>query len=178
MNYDVLLLSGGLSYADENQPPCDSFGRLVEPLASSRPWMVTHGNHEIEKIPLLISTPFKAYRAHILIMGSYTNFGTDSDQYKWLQGDLSHVNRWQNPWLIALIHAPWYNRNTTHQGGDDSMKESMEQVLHDEKVDIVFAGHVHAYEHFTKVFDNQANPCGFVHITIGYRGNREGLASK
>lgn len=202
MNYDVLLLPGDLSYADYKQPLWDSFGRLVEPLASSRPWMVTQGNHEIEQIPLLVSKPFKAYNArwkmpyqesgspsnlfysfevagaHILMLGSYAEFGTDSDQYNWLQEDLSRVNRRQTPWLIALIHAPWYNTNTAHQGEGDDMKEAMEQLLHDAKVDIVFAGHVHAYERFTRVFKNQANPCGSVHITIGDGGNREGLASE
>ncbi|KAJ0958677.1 putative Acid phosphatase [Helianthus annuus] len=40
-NYDVLLLPGDLSYADMLQPLWDSYGRLVEPLASQRPWMVT-----------------------------------------------------------------------------------------------------------------------------------------
>jgi hypothetical protein len=50
-DYDVLLLPGDLSYADFVQPRWDSFGRLVEPLASARPWMVTTGNHEIEKLP-------------------------------------------------------------------------------------------------------------------------------
>lgn len=202
MNYDVLLLPGDLSYADYKQTLWDSFGRLVEPLASSRPWMVTQGNHEIEKIPLLVSKPFKAYNArwkmpyqesgspsnlfysfevagaHILMLGSYAEFGTDSDQYKWLQGDLSRVNRRQTPWLIALIHAPWYNTNTAHQGEGDDMKEAMEQLLHDAKVDIIFAGHVHAYERFTRVFKNQGIPCGSVHITIGDGGNREGLASE
>jgi hypothetical protein len=202
MNYDVLLLPGDLSYADYRQPLWDSFGRLVEPLASSRPWMVTQGNHEIEKIPLLVSTPFKAYNArwkmpyqesgspsnlyysfevagaHILMLGSYAEFGTDSDQYRWLQGDLSRVNRRKTPWLIALIHAPWYNTNTAHQGEGDDMKDAMEELLHAAKVDIVFAGHVHAYERFTRVFKNRPNPCGSVHITIGDGGNREGLASR
>ena len=64
----------------------------------------------------------------------------------WNQGDLSRVNRRRTPWLIALIHAPWYNTNTAHQGEGDDMKEAMEQLLHVAKVDIVFAGHVHAYE--------------------------------
>lgn len=109
VNYDVFLSPGDLSYADARQPLWDSFGRLVEPLASARPWMVTQGNHEIEKIPILVRKPFRAYNArwkmpyqesgsasnlyysfevageHILMLGSYTDFGTDSDQYKWLQ---------------------------------------------------------------------------------------------
>ncbi|KAK6944019.1 Iron/zinc purple acid phosphatase-like C-terminal domain [Dillenia turbinata] len=61
-NYDMLLLPGDLSYADYVQSRWDNFGRLVEPLASSRPWMVTQGNHEIEKIPI-VQKPFKAYNA-------------------------------------------------------------------------------------------------------------------
>src|SRR5438105_14464665 len=62
-DYDVLLLPGDLSYADLVQPRWDSYGLLVEPLASARPWMVTEGNHEIEKIPLIEPKPFKAYNA-------------------------------------------------------------------------------------------------------------------
>ena len=60
-SHDMLLLPGDLSYADYVQNLWDSFGRLVEPLASSRPWMVTQGNHEIENLPLV--TSFKAYNA-------------------------------------------------------------------------------------------------------------------
>ncbi|BAT15912.1 Os12g0150700 [Oryza sativa Japonica Group] len=50
-DYDVALVAGDLSYADGKQPLWDSFGRLVQPLASARPWMVTEGNHEKEKTP-------------------------------------------------------------------------------------------------------------------------------
>lgn len=42
-DYDVFLLPGDLSYADTQQPLWDTFGRLVEPYASRRPWMVTEG---------------------------------------------------------------------------------------------------------------------------------------
>jgi hypothetical protein len=107
-NYDVLLLSGDLSYADYYQPRWDSFGELVEPYASARPWMVTQGNHDVEVIPIFVES-FRAYDmrwqmphkesgsdsnlyysfevagVHVIMLGSYAKFDKDSDQYKWLQ---------------------------------------------------------------------------------------------
>ncbi|XP_076956479.1 putative purple acid phosphatase 20 [Bidens hawaiensis] len=203
-NYDVLLLPGDLSYADMLQTLWDSFGRLVEPLASQRPWMVTQGNHEVEKIPVIHSTPFTAYNArwhmpyeesgsgsnlyysfevsgvHVIMLGSYTDFDSGSDQYQWLEADLKKVDRSKTPWLVVLIHAPWYNSNNAHQGEKESvdMLESMEGLLYKARVDVVFAGHVHAYERFNRVYNQEVDDCGPVHITIGDGGNREGLASK
>ncbi|PWA36614.1 purple acid phosphatases superfamily protein [Artemisia annua] len=58
------------------------------------------------------------------------------------------------------------------------MMESMEGLLFEAHVDVVFAGHVHAYERFNRVYNEKADNCGPVHITIGDGGNREGLASK
>lgn len=171
-DYDVLLLPGDLSYADSTQPLWDSFGRLVEALASRRPWMVTQGNHEIEKIPIVESHAFKSYNArwrmpfeesgsdsnlyysfhvagaHILMLGSYTDFDAGSAQYKWLEADLAKVDRAKTPWLVALLHAPWYNSNSAHQGEGDSMRDAMEDILYKAQVDVIFAGHVHAYERF------------------------------
>lgn len=62
------------------------------------------------------------------------------------QADLSKVDRERTPWIIVLFHAPWYNTNEAHQGEGDEMMSSMEPLLYDAGVDIVFAGHVHAYE--------------------------------
>uniref|UniRef100_A0A0C9QL22 Purple acid phosphatase n=1 Tax=Wollemia nobilis TaxID=56998 RepID=A0A0C9QL22_9CONI len=200
-NHDVHILPGDLSYADYWQPLWDSFGRLVEPLASTRPWMVTQGNHEMERIPLFMP-PFRAYNArwpmpyeesasssnlyysfevagvHIVMLGSYTDYYEDSEQYQWLQADLSRVDRMRTPWLIVVFHAPWYNSNLAHQGEGDDMMESMEPLLYDAKVDIVLAGHVHAYERSTRVYMRNADPCGPIHITVGDGGNHEGLASR
>lgn len=106
--YDVHLLPGDLSYADYRQHLWDSFGELVQPLASERPWMVTEGNHEKESIPLF-KAGFEAYNArwkmpyeesgsgsnlyysfevagvHIVMLGSYTDYDEYSDQYSWLK---------------------------------------------------------------------------------------------
>ncbi|CAI0423664.1 unnamed protein product [Linum tenue] len=203
-SYDMLLLPGDLSYADFWQPRWDSFGRMVEPLASQRPWMVTQGNHEVERIPVVHSSSFTAYNArwrmpfeesgstsnlyysfdvagaHVVMLGSYTDFGPSSAQYKWLQSDMAKVDRSKTPWILALIHAPWYNTNTAHQGESESvdMKRDMESLLYNARVDVVFAGHVHAYERFARVYRDKADDCGPVHITIGDGGNREGLATK
>ncbi|KAI3860251.1 hypothetical protein MKW92_053723 [Papaver armeniacum] len=202
-NYDVLLLPGDLSYADTLQPMWDKFGQFVEPLASSRPWMVTQGNHEVEKISVFHHESFTAYNArwrmpyeesgsssnlyysfeisgvHVIMLGSYADFESDSDQYKWLQADLAKIDRSRTPWVFVLIHAPWYSTNEAHQGEPESvgMKEAMEELIYNARVDVVFAGHVHAYERFTRVYADKADDCGPVHITIGDGGNREGLAS-
>lgn len=199
-DYDVLLLPGDLSYADTQQPLWDSFGRLVEPHASRRPWMVTQGNHEIETFPIIYPHGFKAYNArwpmpyhqsgsksnlyysfevvgaHIVMLGSYTDFDASSDQYTWLKADLAKVNRTKTPWIVVLIHAPWYSSNIAHKGEGESMRQAMEEMLYNARVDIVYAGHVHAYERFTRVYDNKADRCGPIYVTIGDGGNREGLA--
>ena len=44
-------------------------------------------------------------------------------------------------------------------------------------VDIVLAGHIHAYERTYNVFNASLNPCGPVHLTIGDGGNYDGAAS-
>ncbi|XP_019432199.1 PREDICTED: probable purple acid phosphatase 20 [Lupinus angustifolius] len=203
-NYDMMLLPGDLAYAYFFQNLWDSFGRLVDPLASQRPWMVTQGNHEVEKIPLLHSEPFTAYNArwkmpyeesgsdsnlyysfdvagvHVIMLGSYTDFDRNSKQYKWLEGDLKKVNRKNTPWLVVLVHAPWYNSNTHHQGEFESvdMKASMEDLLYQARVDVIFEGHVHAYERFTRVYKDKGDKCGPIYINIGDGGNIEGLATK
>lgn len=171
-DYDVFLLPGDLSYADGQQPFWDTFGRFVQPYASRRPWMVTEGNHEVESLPSIHTNTFEAYNSrwrmpfeesgsnsnlyysfdvagvHIIMLGSYTDFDAGSEQYKWLEGDLAKVDRETTPWLIALLHAPWYNTNTAHKGEGESMRKAMEDLLYTARVDLVFAGHVHAYERF------------------------------
>ncbi|KAF9672983.1 hypothetical protein SADUNF_Sadunf11G0101100 [Salix dunnii] len=199
--YDVHLLPGDLSYADYMQHLWDTFGELVEPLASARPWMVTQGNHERELIPFFkdgfesynsrwkmpfeesgsssnLYYSFEVAGAHIIMLGSYTDYDEYSDQYNWLKVDLAKVDRNKTPWLLALFHVPWYNSNEAHQNEGDWMMAAMEPLLYAAGVDIVLAGHVHAYERTERVNNGKLDPCGAVHITIGDGGNREGLAHK
>ncbi|KAB1223590.1 putative purple acid phosphatase 20 [Morella rubra] len=122
---------------------------------------------------------FNAAGVHVIMLGSYTNFHPDSAQYQWLEGDLGKIDRSRTPWTVAIIHAPWYNSNTVHQWKkeSDETKASMEDLLYQARVDIVFVGHVHAYERFTRIHNGISDNCGPVHIIIGDGGNREGLAN-
>ncbi|KAL9249777.1 Purple acid phosphatase 22-like protein [Drosera capensis] len=86
------------------------------------------------------------------------------------------MDRNQTPWIFVLNHTPWYNPNEAHKGEGESMRKAMEELLYNARVDVVFAGHVLAYERFTRVYNNTANSCGPIYITIGDGGNREGLA--
>ncbi|CAL5335721.1 unnamed protein product [Camellia sinensis] len=200
-NYDVHLLPGDLSYADYIQSRWDTFGELVQPFASARPWMVTEGNHEKENI-LILEDGFQSYNArwkmpyeesgsssnlyysfdvagaHLIMLGSYTDYDEYSEQYSWLKADLLKVDRKRTPWLLVLFHVPWYNSNKAHRGEGDRMMQAMEPLLYAAGVDIVLAGHVHAYERSKRVYGGRSDSCGAVHVTVGDGGNREGLASK
>ncbi|KAF1862398.1 hypothetical protein Lal_00026930 [Lupinus albus] len=198
-SYDMLLLAGDLSYANTIQQQWDTFGRLIEPYASQRPWMVTTGDHDVEKITIVHRRSFTAYNTrwlmpfdesgsnsnqyysfykagvHITMLGSYTDFDSNSDQYKWLQADLQKVDRNVTPWVVVIIHAPWYNSNTAHQGEYETVdgKAQLEDLIYQNHVDLVISAHIHAYERFTNVYKEKADKCGPVYITIGDGGNSD-----
>lgn len=98
-----------MPFPNRFQPRWDTWGRLVEPVFSRAPFMSVEGNHEIETLAFNLPTPFTAYNArypmpfresgsdsnlyysfeaagaHVLMLGSYTEFHPGSPQYKWLE---------------------------------------------------------------------------------------------
>eukprot|EP01018_Ginkgo_biloba_P017315 Gb_14854 [translate_table: standard] len=86
------------------------------------------------------------------------------------------------------MHSPFYNSNKAHYMEGDSMRAVFEPWFVKYKVDIVFAGHVHAYERSYRISNIAYNitngDCSPikdrsapVYITIGDGGNIEGLAT-
>ncbi|KAL6496455.1 hypothetical protein OROGR_029713 [Orobanche gracilis] len=213
----TVLFVGDLSYAD-NYPNHDSvrwdtWARFVERSVAYQPWIWTAGNHELDYAPEIGETkpfkpfthryhvPFKASNstsplwysikrasAHIIVLSSYSAYGKYTPQYKWIEEELPKVNRSETPWLIVLVHSPWYNSYNYHFMEGETMRVMFEPWLVKYKVDVVFAGHVHAYERSERVSNvaynvvngictpvrDQSAP---VYITIGDGGNLEGLAT-
>ncbi|CAN1173200.1 Purple acid phosphatase 2 [Linum perenne] len=217
-NPQTLLYLGDLSYADqypehESMLRWDTWGRFVERSVAYQPWIWIAGNHEIVFAPEIGEIePFKHYvnryhipfkpsgstsplwysikraSAYIIALSSYSAYGKGSPQWFWLRAELPKVNRTETPWLIVMVHAPWYNSYNYHYMEGESMRVVYESMLVDARVDIVLAGHVHAYERSERVSNiaynivngrcapvkNQDAP---VYITIGDGGNTEGLAN-
>ncbi|KAG9447645.1 hypothetical protein H6P81_013773 [Aristolochia fimbriata] len=179
------------------QPRWDGWGRFMEPLTSRIPVMVIAGNHEIE--PQIDELTFQSYAArfavpseesgsnssvyysfnagglHFIMLGAYVDYNTTGTQYAWLKEDLKQVDRKVTPWLVASWHSPWYNSYSSHYQEFECMRQQMEELLYHYGVDIVFSGHVHAYERMNRVYNYSLDPCGPVYITVGDGGNIEGI---
>ncbi|XP_057459499.1 purple acid phosphatase 5-like [Actinidia eriantha] len=213
----AVLFVGDLSYAD-NYPfhdnvRWDTWGRFVEKSTANQPWIWTAGNHELDFAPEIEEyEPFKPYlhryhvpykaaqstsplwysikraSAYIIVLSSYSAYGKYTPQYEWLSQEFPKVNRSETPWLIVLLHSPWYNSNNYHYMEGESMRVMFESWFVENKVDLVFSGHVHSYERSDRVSNVKYNitdglsapvkdPSAPVYITIGDGGNIEGLAN-
>ncbi|URD86195.1 Purple acid phosphatase [Musa troglodytarum] len=180
------------------QPRWDYWGRYMEPVISEIPIMVVEGNHEIEqqaenktfvsyssrfafpsKESESFSTFYYSFNAggiHFIMLGAYISYNKSGEQYRWLERDLEMVDRTVTPWLIATWHPPWYSTYKAHYREAECMRVEMEELLYCYGVDIVFNGHVHAYERSNRVYNYSLDPCGPVYITVGDGGNREKMA--
>ncbi|XP_024004405.1 purple acid phosphatase 6 isoform X2 [Eutrema salsugineum] len=211
----AVLFAGDLSYADDHpnhdQRKWDSWGRFMEPCAAYQPFIFAAGNHEIDFVPN-IGEPhaFKPYEhrypnaykasgstsplwysvrrgpAHIIVLSSYSAYDKYTPQYMWLEQELKKVNREETPWLIVIVHSPWYNSNNYHYMEGESMRVMFESWLVNSKVDLVLSGHVHAYERSERISNVKYNitnglstpakdPNAPIYITIGDGGNIEVL---
>ncbi|KAK1294101.1 Purple acid phosphatase 15 [Acorus calamus] len=180
------------------QPRWDYWGRFMEPLVSEIPIMVIEGNHELElqvdnitfasyssrfafpaEESRSYSTFYYSFNAggiHFIMLGAYISYDKSSDQYKWLERDLANVDRSVTPWLVATWHPPWYSTYKAHYREAECMRVAMEDLLYSYGVDLIFNGHVHAYERSNRVYNYSLDPCGPVYITVGDGGNREKMA--
>ncbi|KAH7574368.1 hypothetical protein JRO89_XS03G0287400 [Xanthoceras sorbifolium] len=153
----AVLFVGDLSYADRYRyndvgKRWDSWGRFAERSAAYQPWIWSAGNHEIEYMP---------------DMGEFIPFK-------------SYLQRYPTPHLASKSSSPLCNEAHFMEG--ESMRAVFESWFIHYKVDVVFAGHVHAYErsieaifwvHQLLYVHDKSAP---VYITVGDGGNQEGLA--
>eukprot|EP00270_Netrium_digitus_P021535 TRINITY_DN9242_c0_g1_i2.p1 TRINITY_DN9242_c0_g1~~TRINITY_DN9242_c0_g1_i2.p1 ORF type:complete len:571 (-),score=113.53 TRINITY_DN9242_c0_g1_i2:56-1768(-) len=113
---------------------------------------------------------------HIIGLNSYDGFSKYTIQHQWLQADLCSINRDLTPWVIVFLHAPLYNSDVSHYLEGEAMRRQIEPWLYNATVDLVIAGHVHAYERSHPVYEMKRDVCGPIHITVGDGGNDEGVA--
>jgi len=201
-NIDALSINGDIAYASGCEANgCtnwDAFQRMMQPVAATRSFTINLGNHETYDtangiIAISARTRFNgmpyppgstddcwyfSYNAgpvHVLSISSFYpgGYSASSKLVQFATADLAAVNRTQYPWVLVILHAPLYNSNTEHQGDGEPVRQALESVFLQNKVNAVLGGHVHAYERSTPVSTNgQVVPDGqgIVHFNIGDGG--------
>lgn len=95
---------------------------------------------------VLFSSSFLQFYTYFVFLFLHLMAVKYTPQWRWLAKELKRVDRDKTPWLIVLMHVPMYNSNDAHFMEGESMRVVFESWFCHYKVDIVFAGHVHAYE--------------------------------
>lgn len=112
--------------------------------------------------------------ARIIMINSYSSMEPDSMQYKWIVEELEGVDRSVTPWVLAVLHAPIYNTFSLHQHDPQivAQKQHLEPLFVKHKVNMIFSGHIHAYQRTKTVAHDEPHAQGPMHITIGAGGRK------
>jgi hypothetical protein len=95
--------------------------------------------------------------AHVSVLDSNEETN-ESAQTAWLQADLTTSATWK----FVSFHHPPYSSSSTHFGGWTDLRELWCTLFHNNSVNAVFNGHVHAYERL------RAN--GITYVVLGTGG--------
>ncbi|VAH80764.1 unnamed protein product [Triticum turgidum subsp. durum] len=179
---DSIFHIGDISYATGFLVEWDFFLHLIRPLASQVSYMTAIGNHERDYagsgsvyvtpdsggecgvayesyFPMPTAGKDKPWYAieqgsiHFIVMSTEHSWSEKSEQYNWMEKDLSSVDRSRTPWVIFIGHRPMYSSNVgIIPSVDPDFVASVEPLLLNNKVDLVFFGHVHNYERTCAVY--------------------------
>ena len=111
---------------------------------------------------------------HVAVLNNYIPFAPGSPQHSWFVADLRAVDRSKTPWLLVAVHASPMHTYYTHYKEMECFMSIYEPLFLQYRVDMVFSGHIHAYQRTHPVYQYQRNDCGPVYVTIGDGGNIEG----
>ncbi|XP_076895163.1 putative inactive purple acid phosphatase 27 [Bidens hawaiensis] len=132
-NYDIVFHLGNLAYANGFLSQWDQFTAQIEPISSTKPYMIASGNHERDfpNSGSFFDTPDSGGECgvpaetmyyvpsdnraklwystdygmfHFCIADSEHDWREGSEQYSWIEKCLASVDRQKQPWLIFAAH--------------------------------------------------------------------------
>jgi hypothetical protein len=121
--------------------------------------------------------------SEVLALGSYGGI-TAAAQSAWLQAELAAVDREATPWVVCILHRPFYCSNANSWCGAKAWQKNvvrleLEPIMLAGGVDIVLSAHEHSVELLWPVANgvttqqNYSQPRAPVHIISGAAGCNE-----
>eukprot|EP00557_Chaetoceros_sp_GSL56_P001907 CAMPEP_0176492306 /NCGR_PEP_ID=MMETSP0200_2-20121128/8916_1 /TAXON_ID=947934 /ORGANISM="Chaetoceros sp., Strain GSL56" /LENGTH=816 /DNA_ID=CAMNT_0017889835 /DNA_START=230 /DNA_END=2680 /DNA_ORIENTATION=+ len=110
---------------------------------------------------------------HTIMLSTEHDISPGSEQFLWLEMDLSAVNRTLTPWVILETHRPMYMIEDIAPNTQVGihLRQNFEELLHRYNVDLYLAGHYHAYfRSCPGLYKSRCKNGGMTHITIGTAG--------
>jgi hypothetical protein len=119
--------------------------------------------------------------ATLVMLNTEIEVGPGSDQYDFVNATLAAVDRARTPWVFVFAHRPLYFAWAAEPGGGaaDARLLALEPLLVNNRVDAVFAGHVHNVAVTTPVINGTVAPAAArprayrapTHIIVGHGGH-------
>ena len=141
----------------------------ITKVLASFPYMVSMGNHEGQGKLFAKYFQNQLYQnnryyysfiygnAHFIALDQFTKLKKGSEQYNWLENELSKST---SEWKIILLHKPGYTAGG--HGDNKTVKKVLQPLFEKYNVQLVLAGHNHYYA--------RANVNDVTHITTGGGG--------
>lgn len=133
------------------------FLKQIVPLAATRPYMISLGNHEARKT----TAPYERYfdfgtdkhwysfdyaGVHLVSLSTQHDTAPGSEQHAWLAADLE-AHAASSRYVVVFFHKPMVTYDPRESYHNDELREHLMPLFDRHSVDIAFCGHVHAYEH-------------------------------
>ncbi|PSC73373.1 inactive purple acid phosphatase 2 [Micractinium conductrix] len=114
---------------------------------------------------------------HFVVISTEHDLRPGSKQHRWLELDLSRVDRCTTPWVIVGMHRPMYvvYPHKSNRIVGDHLRDQLEDLFNEYQVDLVLSGHVHSYSRTCNVLKERCVPAdegGMTHIIVGCAGHK------
>jgi predicted phosphodiesterase len=157
---DLVLHAGDLAGAGREYGRWDTeFFGPADALLGTMPVMAVPGNHEYGGVgplwffyffdrPLNKGWFAMSYgNARFIGLDSNVDYSAGSPQYDWLVRELQSRTYDAATWRIVVLHHPPFTVSTGHSD-DVTVQRQLVPLFEEYGVDLVFAGHSHAYERY------------------------------
>jgi hypothetical protein len=107
-----------------------------------------------------------------IVISAYSSMEPGSKQYAWVVSELQNVNRDITPWVLVTLHTPLYSTFDKHHHDLQivAARQHMEPLFVKNYVNVIFTGHIHAYQRSHNVAMDVLDETGPLHITVGAGG--------